>query len=162
MYCPVLYYIGIYDLHRLSQSLQFRPKTAYLAVLFFNLNPSSIFMSSIYTESLFALLSFTGMLFFSRKELFKSCFVFSLASCVRSNGILYSGFFLWEFIHVFPESNRKLTEILKTALYMCFTLAPFVLFQFYAYNQFCYNFPLRPWCEATIPFIYSFVQSHYW
>ena len=55
------------------------------ATLLFCLTPASIFYSAIYTESLFALLSFAGMLCAGRRPWLATA-AFALATATRSNG----------------------------------------------------------------------------
>lgn len=55
------------------------------ATLLFCLTPASIFFSAIYTESLFALLSFAGMLCAGRRPWLATA-AFALATATRSNG----------------------------------------------------------------------------
>ncbi|KAI5387165.1 hypothetical protein KIW84_073352 [Lathyrus oleraceus] len=43
--------------------------------------------------------------------------------------------------------------------------APFVAFQAYGYYNMCVGrFPdeIRPWCNARVPLLYNYIQSHYW
>ena len=55
------------------------------ATLLFCLTPASVFYSAIYTESLFALLSFAGMLWAGRRPWLATA-AFALATATRSNG----------------------------------------------------------------------------
>lgn len=46
-------------------------------------------------------------------------------------------------------------------------VTPFVAFQFYGYYQHCDPSvgsveDVRPWCTARLPYLYGFVQKHYW
>ena len=82
-------------------------RLAYISSLLFCFNPASIFMSAIYTGSLYACLSFYGMLYFERTSLndynsssikistiqyiLQSIFamiMFACACATRSNGLL--------------------------------------------------------------------------
>jgi phosphatidylinositol glycan class V len=81
---------------------------------------------------------------------------FSAATSVRSNGILYAGFFLWNAIH-----DRRWVVWIKSVICMGWTIAPFVLFQWYGYQLFCIDHA-RPWCSKQWPLLYSFVQEKYW
>lgn len=71
---------------------------------------------------------------------------------MRSNGILYAGFFIWTAIH-----NHY--SIPANILFSFIVISPFFAFQAYGWMSFC---PGRPWCAEKIPFIYGFVQEHYW
>lgn len=57
-----------------------------------------MFMSSIYTESLFAALSFYGMLWFVRGHYLPASLIWGIASAVRSNAIVYAGFFIYNIL----------------------------------------------------------------
>jgi phosphatidylinositol glycan class V len=91
---------------------------------------------------------------------------FSMATSVRSNGILYAGFFVWTALH-----DRRLLVGTKAMMCIAITLAPFLLFQWYGYQSFCFerNGYLwkfadqgRPWCSNAWPMVYSHVQEKYW
>ncbi|KAL6732864.1 hypothetical protein Aduo_003579 [Ancylostoma duodenale] len=99
-------------------------KQAVIAVLLFSANPASIFFSAAYTESLYCLLTFTGIWlllednhpFFMRY--LGSLLCFSLAYATRSNGLInlgYVGFFcLTEFVlSTDPENPSQRRVIFK-------------------------------------------------
>lgn|ERR1700730_89323 len=71
---------------------------AYISALAFSLSPASMFISSFYPESLFALLTFTGMLCLSRQQYIRASIVWGVASATRSHAILYSGYFIYELV----------------------------------------------------------------
>jgi len=72
------------------------------AVIFLYLaSPASVFTVASYTEPLFALLTFTGLLFCARGRWLRSVIPFSAASWIRSNGMLHAGYFGYcAFIHI--------------------------------------------------------------
>lgn len=57
-----------------------------------------MFMSSFYTESIFALLSFTGMIYIAQKKYLNAALLWGITSGIRSNAIIYSGFFYYDLI----------------------------------------------------------------
>lgn len=143
---------------------------ARTAAILFCLNPCGIFMSSLYTESLFAFLSFYGMLLYVQNRLFLASLVWAAGSLSRANGIVYVGFFVWELL---SERRRRyiglgvyqIGFLVKLIVCSLIVIAPFALFQLFAYDAFCTRLPpslVRPWCESKIPLIYSFVQKEYW
>ncbi len=81
------------------------PHQALVASLLYCFNPASVFMSAIYTEALFGLLSISGLLMLhgsaSRWSLrwWASALLFAGCSATRSNGVLYVGYALWEVLH---------------------------------------------------------------
>lgn len=64
----------------------------------FCLSPPAMFMSSFYTESLFALLGFTGMLWIAEKKYLKAALIWGIGSGIRSNAIVYAGFFFYDLV----------------------------------------------------------------
>lgn len=115
-----------------------------------------------------------------------SAVMFALAAGVRSNGILLSGFFLYDFLR-FSVANcmqqswwRRIKFALWTMGQVALTFAPYVCLQGYAYYLYCtpygnpnvaslsqeaqtaYLAQSHPWCLHRLPHIYNFVQGRYW
>ncbi|KAI5054079.1 hypothetical protein GOP47_0031029, partial [Adiantum capillus-veneris] len=76
---------------------------AYQSTTLFCLNPASIFYASIYSESLFSLLTFAGLVDFLRGSRWRSACLFAISGGVRSNGVVHGGFFLY---HALRESLK--------------------------------------------------------
>lgn len=139
-------------------------------------------MSSFYTESIFALMTFTGMRWVIEKKYMQSALIWGIASAVRSNAIVYAGFFFYDLvwmrlIHRKVKKKGKhgnmrqrdtdarihqnfVTGLLRSIVYTLMTASGFAFFQYYAYKEFCSLD--RPWCTEKVPLIYSFVQKEYW
>lgn len=96
----VLAAVALYDL---SVKVIKNEQMAYISCLLFCYNPASIFMSAVYTGSLYACLSFYGMLYLERTsyyssstgfrycaETLMSMLLFAGACATRSNGLLLS------------------------------------------------------------------------
>lgn len=81
-------------------------KLAYISSIAFCLSPPAMFMSSFYTESIFALMSFTGMRCAAQKKYFVAALIWGFTSAIRSNAIVYSGFFFYDLIWI-RSINRK-------------------------------------------------------
>ena len=75
-----------------------RENYALVTSIFYILTPSCMFMSTMYTESLFAFLSFLGMRLFYEGNTLIAAIIWGLSSFARSNGITYVGFFVYEFL----------------------------------------------------------------
>ncbi|KAB0797766.1 hypothetical protein PPYR_08759 [Photinus pyralis] len=180
---------------------------AYKSAMLFCINPASIFFVAPYTECLFSYLTFKSMLHcvfifdkYNRKlnNYMKIIVPTSLSACIRSNGVLNIGFLIYFMVQdgirniTAPKSLvMKLFTCFKNgiliicAIYLC--LIPFVLTQYYFYQQFCtdfqHNLPVflidfihsndyvfpgmrsyynQSWCLDKIPLAYSYIQSHYW
>ncbi|KAF9902563.1 hypothetical protein EC991_004774 [Linnemannia zychae] len=156
------------QLYRLSKELFRDEHFAFLSAILYTLTPSGIFMSAIYTESTFALLSFTGMLFAARKQYLLAAIIWSISCTARSNGILYAGFIVYDLVIRMDFSKplyHKVYTLMKTGLLCVITVIGFLAVQYYGYSLYCTeksNIDPRPWCSANIPLIYTFVQDFYW
>lgn len=148
-------------------------KAASLATALFCFNPASIFYSSIYSESLFSLLSFAGVYYLLSGVNWKAILLFAMSSAARSNGVINAGFFLFQAMHLsydaFFQQNQTLLA-LQVLIVACLrsvcVFVPFFMFQLYGFLNICYGEPSskgsRPWCNARVPYLYGFIQSHYW
>ncbi|KAJ9453451.1 GPI mannosyltransferase 2 [Diplonema papillatum] len=149
--CAVL---SVFLFYRMSVEL--KVPSAYEASVALALAPAGVFLSGFYTESLFAALVFAAMLCWAREQWALCCVFAALSSLTRSNGAVTAGFLLWGAL-----SRRSCWLLL---LSLC-SLAPGVLFQRYAWLQFCRegNEPL-PSCSDALGFLtfYSRIQEEYW
>ncbi|ORY96337.1 GPI mannosyltransferase 2 [Syncephalastrum racemosum] len=144
-----------------------QPALATVAGYAFALSPPAMFMSSLYTESPFALLTFWGMLQYVRKRYLLAALLWGLASAMRSNAIIYAGFFVFDAL-VLPIVSRHwsvgklLVNLITTLLYSLVTFSGFVGVQYYGYTQYCQGELVRPWCDQQPPLLYGYVQKVYW
>ncbi|QCD82893.1 phosphatidylinositol glycan [Vigna unguiculata] len=158
--------------YRLSLTLLKDPDTALRATLLFCFNPASVFYSSIYSESLYALLCFGGMYHFVCGRNNFALLFFALSGCARSNGVLNAGYLLFQTMHRSYHAlfhHKRLPLALQIvfigALRTACIFAPFLAFQVYGYYHMCVGRSqdeIRPWCKGRIPLLYSYIQSHYW
>lgn len=131
--------------------LQCRRQAALSAVLFC-LTPANVFMAAAYSESLFALLTFSAMCQLEKGQPWLSSLLFALATGVRSNGVINAGFLVYFQAKCFSSQlqlgtrrSLKPMHILGCSLNMAAFLVvtstlvflPFALFQLYAYLRFC-------------------------
>ncbi len=179
---------------------------AYRAALLFCWNPASIFFSACYSECLCCLLTFCALLRLERAFSVKVALLFAAASACRANAAVNAGFVLYKGARAAAREvtiHRRLKQlrrsdlsetvtnvigdaVLPALLSAVATLAPFVLFQWYAFTQFCgvtkpkndfapevaayadahgLKMPSSepsPWCRDRLPLPYSYIQSHYW
>ncbi|KAI7816542.1 GPI mannosyltransferase 2 [Gamsiella multidivaricata] len=157
------------QLYRLTHTLFGQERFAFLTAILYILTPSGIFMSAIYTESPFAALSFTGMLFAARRQYLLAAVVWSISCTARSNGVLYPGFFIYDLVvrmDLKAPMMSNIKALLKTTVLCLINWAGFLSVQGYGYALYCSNktsmLEARPWCESTVPSIYTFVQDFYW
>ncbi|KJH44113.1 mannosyltransferase [Dictyocaulus viviparus] len=105
-------------LYRIVQLISKSVKQSIIAVLLFSVNPASIFFSAAYTESLYCVLTFSGLLLLLENwpsfliRYIGSLLCFGLAYATRSNGLVnlcYVEFFcLVEFLlSIDPENPRR-------------------------------------------------------
>ncbi|KAJ0771617.1 putative GPI mannosyltransferase 2 [Helianthus annuus] len=159
-------------LYRLSVIVLKDPEASLRASILFCFNPASIFYSSIYSESLYALLSIGGLYFLLSGSNNLASLWFALSGCARSNGVLNAGYIGFQTMHrtydaLFLQKDLILAfRVLITGFLRCvFIFIPFVAFQAYGYYNLCAGRDpetTRPWCKAKIPLLYNFIQSHYW
>eukprot|EP00850_Spirogloea_muscicola_P018569 SM000171S03258 [mRNA] locus=s171:210545:212852:- [translate_table: standard] len=167
-------------LYKLSVTVLGDEELARTAAALFCLNPASAFFSAIYSESLFAALSFGGLWLYasSLRTRWLAAVLFGLSGLTRSNGVLHAGYILFDGLHAALLRHRPGSQLLRGMLVttwaqLVLALGPFVGFQVYGYRQFCtatgqvdaagnYAAVPRPWCHHHLPYLYSFVQSHYW
>ncbi|KAI1311329.1 hypothetical protein EDD11_003474 [Mortierella claussenii] len=157
------------QIYRLSNALFEREQFAFLTAMLYVLAPSGIFMSAIYTESLFAALSFSGMLFAARKQYLLAAIIWSISGTARSNGILYVGFFIYDLIvqiNLQSSTLCKLKTMAKASFLCLITWTGCMAVQAYGYFLYCSGassgLEARSWCHSALPSIYTFVQDFYW
>ena len=142
----------------LGQAVTQDGKLAFCAAVLFCINPASVFMTAPYTETLFAFLSFGGMLCIKQRNLVLGSLLIGLSALTRSNGLVSTGFVLH---HLAKEHIQCLTAVYKVhynrvkrflsyvmyettviifraAFVLLIALTPFACFQFFLYELFCF------------------------
>lgn len=140
------------------------------SALAFCVAPASVFFSAAYTESCFAALSFLGMFALLAGRRLAAFLAFLAAAAVRSNGVLYGGFFLWPHVDALLRRRQLLwRQLPRDCAAVVGLFAPTVAMEWYGRSLYCAtavsgNAASRPYCDAPLwrPALYSFVQSHYW
>ncbi|CAJ0946589.1 unnamed protein product, partial [Mesorhabditis belari] len=118
-------------LYRIVFNVTSSTKQALLSVLIFSINPASIFFSAAYSESLYCLLTFSGILLLLNYGHSKyltfllASIVFAFSFAARSNGFLNFGYVVWYCFIAHCKVNN-MWELNKTPI---FTLLfqPFLL-----------------------------------
>ncbi len=179
---------------------------SYRAALLFCWNPASVFFSACYSESLYCLLTFCALLRLERAFTVKTALLFAAATACRANALVNLGFIVYKGMRTAAREiaiHQRLKQLGRADLSETFTnlvgdalipslltgaaaAAPFALFQWYAFTQFCgltkpkndfapevalyaeyhgLKMPsadASPWCTDRLPLAYSYVQSEYW
>ena len=183
----VFFVVAAVSLYNLTVGLFGKKKIALVSSLLFCINPASVFMSSLYTESLFSCLQFTALCYWEQERCIVAVLLFGLGCATRSNGILSCGFVIHRIIKHFVSTElaslqsgqsvftllrvyNALKAFAKVKIFDAIVLAPLILFQLYGYSLYCK--PLTeftgnavrhsPWCERWLPFSYSYIQDNYW
>lgn len=159
-------------LYRLSFVILKDSKASLLASILFCFNPASIFYSSIYTESLYALFSIGGLYYLMSGAKNFPVLWLAITGSARSNGVLNAGYYGFKALHqsycaicVQKRACLVLQVLLAGALRCICIFIPFLAFQAYGYYNICHGRSpdeMRPWCKKRVPLLYSFIQSHYW
>ena len=164
-----------------------RSRFAFLAASLHIISPAGIFLSAPYAESSFSFLAFLGLFIYvktlagngsetseSKKRLMviTSGIIFGISTTLRGNG-LFSGLLLvYDAIdclcHIVRSRQIRLgfpklvTTCFSGVLMACIAAFP----QYLAYGEYCdpeiATEEPRPWCQAWIPSIYTWVQEQYW
>ncbi|KAL7415352.1 hypothetical protein BDY24DRAFT_273677 [Mrakia frigida] len=167
-------------LYRLTLRLTSSPSFAHLTSLVYILSPSPGALISPYTEPLYALFTFSGMLASTSPSdskhrlprLLLATLFFAAATSVRPLGIMNAGYLIWGVV-VEPwlqgrgRGWKVLPRLLLASVLTLLIAAPFIKTQHTFYHQFCTpRLPpasARPiWCDRRVPVVYTFVQREYW
>ncbi|XP_069612847.1 GPI mannosyltransferase 2 isoform X1 [Ranitomeya imitator] len=160
--------------------------SAFLAALLFCMSPVSIFMTTTYSESLYALATFTGLWQLHKARTFCAAAFFSLASAARSNGLVNAGFLIHSAVKAVVQRKGNCRQLMKTGYGIILVILPFALFQGFCYVKSClesdgndqipqalvmlamekgyrvHKKSIPAWCSFSFPLAYSHIQSEYW
>ncbi|QQG42224.1 MAG: hypothetical protein HYV90_02810 [Candidatus Woesebacteria bacterium] len=138
---PAFFYSGIilsnlfflaalYILFKLI-NIDFKKEIAFYTVIFLLVFPTSFFFGSIYTESLFLLLTVSSIYFIRKGNFFWGAILISLATITRITGVLLIPLYL---IEVFQSRNK--------INYIWTLIAPLGLFAYMYFLKSAFNDPL--------------------
>jgi phosphatidylinositol glycan class V len=176
----VSHFIAVLSLHRLTMLVSGNVKLAFLSSVLHILSPAGLFLSAPYNESPFAAFSFVGNLLFalgldhktSRVKrdwaMVASGALFGVATTFRSNGLTSGLLFAVEAANgllLFAQTPSwcNLRSMVAPVAGGLNVASGSIVPQTLAWTRYCgTNGVGRPWCERTIPSIFTFVQEHYW
>ncbi|KAF2754035.1 mannosyltransferase [Pseudovirgaria hyperparasitica] len=179
--------LALYDLTRHVTRSHESDRLAFVTATLHIFSPAGLFLSSPYSEPVFALLNITGNLCYvlsmrsapgqglSPHEtdvwILAAGLCFGAACTVRGNGLLSGLTLAYHTIMILrdavtqgltPSHVRRMTSGILAGF---LTGMGAVIPQFIAYRHYCqtrHEGVLRPWCTKLLPSIYSWVQQYYW
>jgi Gpi18-like mannosyltransferase len=175
----ISHYLSVLILHRLTTKLfPDQQRFAFTTALLHIITTAGIFLSAPSAEALFSFLSFAGSYVFMTAsdglagdlQILLAGNLWFWATTVRSNGILNGVVLLWYFVtepaRFLGEGNvlRAITRYFVLGASGVMVGAGLVLPQVVAWLEYCNvrDGSHRPWCEKSVPSIYTWVQNHYW
>ena len=106
-------------------------------------------MSTVYTESPFALATFAGLLHLRNGNRAAAAVFFALGACFRANGALNAGFLIWDAVRRVPAGG--VGPLLVGVLGALLVFAPYVAVETYGYQQYCLTAEAPSWCHGAVP-----------
>lgn len=176
------HFASVLVLYHLARALTAGTTLAVSASILHIISPAGIFLSAPYSESLYALSSFTGYLLYAWAIATKadtvtgdfltisSGLLLGIATLFRSNGLLNGIVVAAEFASHAAVFIRKPTipsarRVVALGIAGLLVGTSFLLPQAFGYMAFCTEAVEpgpRPWCSRTVPSIYAWVQERYW
>uniref|UniRef100_A0A1A8RQI7 GPI mannosyltransferase 2 n=1 Tax=Nothobranchius rachovii TaxID=451742 RepID=A0A1A8RQI7_9TELE len=150
-----LFLLSAVALYALSRAVLQDRRLALLSSFLYCITPANVFMTAGYSESLFAALTYGGLLLLEKGFTFTACLALSIATAARSNGLVNIGFLLYlpalraiSQIRVYRTTTSGYSKVLRyiwvtlrlllTSLLGTAVIAlPFCAFQYYGYRTFC-------------------------
>jgi len=173
--------LAVLTLYKLTDKLFPERRIAFLTALLHIFSPAGLFLAAPCAESLFAFLTFAGLLVYAhgcyRHGVARGLHVvltgglLGLATACRSNGILNGVIFAVEAAVGLLQLARRPSlggalSLLPVMVGGLLVGAGSAVPQWVAYRRYCVETDAgssgREWCARRIPSIYNFVQSHYW
>jgi phosphatidylinositol glycan class V len=158
VFVQLSFILGALGLYKISEFFLMDSKVAFKSTLFYVFAPSNIFMSALYTESPFSMLTFWGLYWLHvRKHLWAAVIFFSLSTLFRSNGLLSAGFLL-------HESLRRNQRIFDGILGAACVYIPYYLYSTWSKNLYCepsLGDVRHDWC-VEFSTIYGYIQKTFW
>eukprot|EP01012_Entosiphon_sulcatum_P023613 TRINITY_DN28708_c0_g1_i2.p1 TRINITY_DN28708_c0_g1~~TRINITY_DN28708_c0_g1_i2.p1 ORF type:complete len:399 (-),score=41.66 TRINITY_DN28708_c0_g1_i2:30-1226(-) len=152
-------------LYHVSQRVLASKSAALLSAILFALSPASVFLAAAYTEALFASLCFAGIWHWLERRPLIATALFTAAAAVRSNAILFCGFFLYDLTRVFfgqHSAAHRIRAVLQ-GLFCCAAVAlPSIGMHVWANHLYCQEPRQAPWCEEHPYGIYHYIERKYW
>lgn len=187
----IAHYLAVISLYGLVGKMNYQSKDVkigFVSSILHILSPAGAFLSAPYAEPVFAALTFLALNLYlptrpSRRapediflkadgKIIVAGALFGLSTTLRSNGLLSGMYFLLDIVDFFFYKSLRVFDIRCIRRMLCLGIGGFLILvgfcypQYLAYAEYCNEisdqYGRRPWCDANIPSIYSYVQSSYW
>lgn len=176
------FFLGFFNaclLFQLGLKYNFNRNQALWTSILYMINPASVFFVAPYSETSFLFTQLLGHYYFKSNQIFLSSLCFAFGASIRSNGIVSFGFIFYYYLKQIYQTKKFIVPI----HYFIICLSPFLLVQYYQYQQFCFertvpselktygfdeNLPMplknftSTWCLKSIPLSYQYVQKTHW
>jgi phosphatidylinositol glycan class V len=186
--CHLVSVLVLFRLLNVALGPKQNSRVPFIASVLHIMSPAALFLSSPYTEALFSALNFTGMLHYVRAKstensrrawnitqdayMLSSGVLFALATLARGNGLLSGVIYLYDVASFLPRiltlqlNRHEFRSLVITCIAGLILAMGYLGPQYLAYQEYCVrnntSSGVRPWCNGTVPSIYTWVQSHYW
>jgi phosphatidylinositol glycan class V len=144
---------------------------AYTTALLFCFNPASVFFSSAYSESMFAMLTFTGYALAKHGQWFLAVACWTASSYARSNGTMTCLWIALETIGQCSLQSQSMRQKICSVLFAVASIGcvalPVLYHDWSGYNLLCNTPHASPdWCERAADSgsfsLYGYVQRKHW
>lgn len=140
---------------------------AETAVALFSFFPSSIFLSSVYSESLFIFLVLLTFYLTKRKRELSALLAVALSTVTRITGSILALVFIWELW----QKTKSMLKVIASGLLISIPFVIFLYFQFIQYSTpfaflnvqslIWHSQAVWPWTGLKIFFSYVFTENYY-
>jgi len=186
--CHLISVLVLFRLLNVILGRQQSGRIPFVASVLHVMSPAALFLCSPYAEALFSTANFMGILQYVLARstgratrtwtiqqdayMISSGILFALATLIRSNGLLSGLIYAYDVASSLPHilsmhlTKAEARRLAITCVAGILVAIGFVGPQYLAYKEYCVisssNPVGRPWCDRTIPSVYSWVQGNYW
>jgi len=100
---------SVYYLYRMSNQVLMKTSLALDAALFLTIYPAGVFLSAVYSESLFLVLTFSSLFYWRSNKKGKSALLSFLATLTRPTGLFLAVPYLYETVKI-PAKRKVVSE----------------------------------------------------
>lgn len=160
LFSSTCHIFGTLQMYKLSKLMQMGEQIAITSAVLFAINPASVFFSTLYSEAFYSFLLLSALVYLAEGRHVIACFLLSLTTACRSNGIVNCGFACYvHLVLLMKEISDLRTQqiskcwylmrITETIFYRIFvfiviigaSIFPYVIFQNYAGYLYCTTEP---------------------